>query len=190
MHDEARRAAVVDALLRQGAAAWREFLAGRDDHFHLFIPADQRVVYERLRELRAGAHSFLELGAGMGVITILADLLGFDAFGIEIEPELVEESRSLAARFDSGATFAEGSFVPADYRDEIALLDAEFHSPAEGADAYAELGMEIADFDLVYVYPWPGEEEWARELVRRNAGANTMLLTYSVSEGVELHELR
>lgn len=181
-HDDSR----VDELLRTGAEAWRDFLANRDDHFHLFIPADQRAVYERLRGLRSEAHSFLELGAGMGIITILADLLGFDSYGIEIEPELVSASRALAAEFGSGATFVEGSFVPPGYRDDVELLDADFHSPAEGADAYAELGMDIADFDLVYVYPWPSEEEWTEELVRRHAGTHTRMLTYSVSEGVEL----
>ena len=57
---------------------------------------------------------------------------------------------------------------------------------AEGADAYGELGMDIADFDLVYAYPWPGEEDWLIEMVRRFGGPRTSLMIYTVRDGYEL----
>jgi len=179
----------LDHLLRRGAELWRDFLAGRGSLFHGFIPADHREAHAVLAEERARAHSFLELGSGIGVITLLADRLGYDAYGIEIEPELYETSRALSDEVGGGATFALGSCVPEDFRDEVSLLDAEFHTPTEGADGYEELGMELSDFDLVYAYPWPGQEEWMEELVRREAGPHTRFMTYSVSEGFEVRAL-
>ncbi|MEM7309203.1 MAG: hypothetical protein AAF682_21140 [Planctomycetota bacterium] len=173
----------IDELLRLGTEAWNEFSRRRQGTFHTFIPADQREAYGELLRLRGRASSFLELGSGVGVITVLADLLGYDAYGIEIEPELVAASEDLAARLDSGATFVSGSFVPPDYRDEVDLLPGDWVTVCEGADAYEELGMDLSDFDLVYAYPWPGEEDWLSELVRRHAGPHTTLLTYVAGEG-------
>jgi SAM-dependent methyltransferase len=173
----------LDELLRWGAEAWRDFLAGRGGVFHGFIPADHRGAYEALLARRGDAHSVLELGSGVGLITILADLLGFDAYGIELDPELFGISLDLAQRAGSGATFVEGSFVPPDWRDEISLLDPDFLTPTEGADAYDELGWDMSNFDLVYAYPWPGEEDWIEALVRAHAGPHTRLLTYSGTDG-------
>ncbi|MDA1265702.1 MAG: hypothetical protein O2816_11540, partial [Planctomycetota bacterium] len=85
----------LDHLLRRGAELWRDFLANRGGLFHGFIPADHRSAHDRL-VLEGGRHdSFLELGSGIGLITILADLCGYDAYGIEIDPELYELSYAL-----------------------------------------------------------------------------------------------
>lgn len=180
--------AVLEHLLRAGAEAWRDFSQAHGGTFHRFIPADYRAAHDLLVRERARSTSFLELGSGFGVVTILADLLGYDAYGIELEPELVDVSTALAEDFESAATFVEGTFVPAAYREEVELLDADFLAvtATEGADAYAELGLDLADFDLVYVYPWPGEEQWAAELVARHGGAQTRLMTYSFREGFQV----
>lgn len=179
---------LLDGLLRAGAEAWRDFSQTHGGTFHRFIPADYRDAHDLLVRERGRANSFLELGSGFGVVTILADLLGYDAYGIELEPELVDVSIGLAEDFQSDATFVEGTFVPAEFRDEVALLDPDFLSvtATEGADAYAELEMDLADFDLVYVYPWPGEEEWAAELVARHGGPQTRMVTYSVRDGFQV----
>jgi hypothetical protein len=173
----------LESLLREGNQIWEAFIEARGGTFHHLIPADAEGAYQQLGQLRDRHHTFLELGSGMGVITILADLLGFEAHGIEIEEGLVDLSRDLAERHGSSASFTEGSFVPAEFRDEVSLLDGEFHTIAEGLDAYGELGMELAEFDLIYAYPWPGEEEWLADLFRRAGGGHAQLLTYSVSEG-------
>ena len=173
-------------LLREGAEIWRDYCQDRAGEFHRVIPADHAAAIGALAAERARAHTFLELGSATGVITIIADLLGFEAYGIEIEPDLVEISEDLAARVGSGATFVEGSFVPPDYRDQVDLLMSDYMTPTEGADAYDELGMDIADFDLVYAYPWPGEEDWLIEMVRRFGGERTSLMIYTVRDGYEL----
>lgn len=176
----------LEQVLRAGAESWRDFCAERAGEFHRVIPADHALAIEALQEQRSSAYTFLELGSATGVITILADILGFEAYGIEMEPSLVETSEQLAERFDSGAQFIEGSFVPLAYRDEVDLLESEYMTPTEGADAYGEMGLEIADFDLVYAYPWPGEEEWLIEMVRRFGGERTTLMVYTVRDGYEI----
>ena len=44
--------------------------------------------------------------------TLVAAYVGFDAYGIEAEWELVEQARRLADDFDLSAEFVCGSFVP------------------------------------------------------------------------------
>jgi predicted O-methyltransferase YrrM len=175
--------AVLDNLLAAGTRLWNEFqiLAGR--RHHLFVPCDHRDAYEALLPLCSRTTSFLEFGSAAGVVTIMADLLGMEAYGIEIEPWLVQRSAELATRFHSGATFAEGSFVPPEYQKEIEHLASDRITPTDGAAAFDELGLELTDFDLVFAYPWPGEEEWLFELMRRHARPDAILLTYDAQEG-------
>ncbi len=181
IHDE-----TLARLIREGADSWQEFCALASDRHHHLIPCDHAGAYQVLRRLSARATSFLELGSATGVVTILADLLGFEACGIELEPWLVERSTELALRLGSRALFAEGSFVPAAYQDEVEHLLADFVTPTVGACGYDELGFELDDFDLIYAYPWPGEEDWLHELVRRHARPGALLLTYDASEGFRL----
>ena len=58
-----------------------------------------------------------------------------------------------------------------------------FLTPTGGACGYDELGLELVDFDLVYAFPWPGEEDWLRELVKRHARPGALLLTCDGGEG-------
>lgn len=184
MHDGER----FEELLSRADMVWNRFISERARFQHL-IPADPRAAAEALGELSVQGGSFLELGAGTGLITIIASLLGFDAYGIEIEAELVEEAWALAEEAGSSATFVEGSFVPLAFRDEIDLQSGDFLTITEGADAYEEMGLEMADFDVVYAYPWPGEEDWTHELVARHARAGSRLMTYSVREGFVIEQL-
>tara|TARA_R110002072_G_scaffold10569_35_gene49272 strand:- start:2387 stop:2983 length:597 start_codon:yes stop_codon:yes gene_type:complete len=177
---------LFEDICREGFDLWTDFVARRGGLYHKLIPADHRAARGPLEQQRERAHSFVELGSGMGVITILADLMGYDAYGIEIDPELVDESCKLAERFGSRATFVEGSFVPLEYRDETELLDTDSLTLTEGADAYDELGMDFADFDLVFGFPWPGEEDWLFEMVRRHAGTQTTFLSFENREGYVL----
>lgn len=173
-------------LLRAGAEIWRDYCNENAGVFHRVIPADHALAIEVLRDQRETANTFLELGSATGVITIIADLLGFEAYGIEIESDLVDVSERLAEDVGSSASFIEGSFVPEEYRDNVDLLESDYMTPTEGADAYADMGLDLADFDLVYAYPWPGEEDWLIEMVRRFGGERTRLMIYTVRDGYEI----
>lgn len=177
---------VFETLVRDGLAMFDRLSHGPDGAFPNLILADPHGARDALRDLRSHGRSFLELGSGIGVITIIADLLGYDAYGIEIEPRLVDESYRLAESCGSTATFIEGSFVPPEIQEEVALLNADHLTCTSGADAYEEMGMAIRDFDLVYAYPWPDETEWLHDLFRRGAGPTSALLSYSVRDGFVL----
>jgi hypothetical protein len=179
---------VLERLIREGSDAWQEFLSLARDRHHLFIPCDHLGAYEALRELRSRATTFVEFGSAAGIVTIIADLLGMEASGIEIEPWLVDRSEEIAEDFGSGAIFAEGTFVPPAYQDEIELLSGDFLTPTDGAYALDELGVELTDFDLIFAYPRPGEEDWLEELVRRHARADALLLTFDACDGFLLTE--
>ena len=82
-----------------------------------FVPCNFRGAYGILQHLAAQAKAagtlFCEWGSGFGVVTCLAALLEFDAYGIEVDSTLVHASRCLAADFDLPVEFAQGSFIPA-----------------------------------------------------------------------------
>src|SRR2546423_1671474 len=79
-------------------------------------PAATLAAFGALQALAESALApggrFCEWGSGFGVVTCLAAMIGFDACGIEIEPDLVAAARRLAADFDLSAEFVCGSFVP------------------------------------------------------------------------------
>jgi hypothetical protein len=56
----------------------------------------------------------------------------------------------------------------------------------DGLAAYDQLDLEIDDFDLVYSYPWPGEEHVVDELFDTCAAVGALLLTYHGQDGIRL----
>ena len=116
----------------------------------------------------------------------MAAELGFDAVGIESEEELVEQSTQLAADHEIDAEFVTGSFVPEQHED---LFDnsGDFNwVRIDRASAYDEIGLEPDDFDLVYCYPWPGEEYLSESLFQRCGATGALLLSYHGREGFRL----
>ncbi|MCP3914017.1 MAG: hypothetical protein GY711_00495 [bacterium] len=189
MHAPAITPATLARLMAEGDRTWEEFRS-RENRYHLFIPSDHASAYDLLRLLSDRASTFVELGSGGGVVTVMADLLGYDAYGIELEPWLVERSIELAEEFESNASFVEGSFVPPSYQEEIEHQSRDHFTPTAGACAYDELGLELDDFDLIFAYPWPGEEDWLDELVQRYARPEAFLLVYDSSGGFRLSQAK
>jgi hypothetical protein len=94
-----------------GSAA--EFVAeglrrGRSVDCFDFVPSDADAVYAALAALPRGR--FCEWGSGMGIVTGLAAMLGFDACGIEIDATLAAASRELLADFELPATIETGDY--------------------------------------------------------------------------------
>lgn len=164
--------------------------ARRDEPIAAFVPSDFVLVYQALaaiatRNLAAGRR-FLEWGCGVGAATCLAAELGFDAVGIEIEDDLVEASRQLAANHIIDAEFVAGSFVPADEEDLFDMLGEFNWVRTDAPNAYDELDLEPDDFDVVYVYPWPGEEAMSEELFAHCGATGALLLSFHGRDGMKL----
>ncbi|HEV2146331.1 MAG TPA: hypothetical protein VGR37_02850 [Longimicrobiaceae bacterium] len=176
------------SLCEEGRDIWERFdLEVRQRDFHPFVAADYERVLQALLPLRAPGLRFLEWGSATGVITIMADLLGFEAYGIELDPELVRIARDLAARFDSGARFAAGSFLPMGYEWRPGSGDSRLGTIGEGASGYLELMRPLEDFDVVYGFPWHGEEAMMHDVMRRYGGRGALLLLNDGTEGVRAY---
>ncbi len=154
--------------------------------FHGYVSADYLSVYESLARLRGSVLSVLEWGSGLGIVTIMASRMGFEAYGIEAEPGLLKHSEYLAQAYGPNARFAQGSFIPDDFEWNPTDGDVVYRTDIDAASAYEELDMELHDFDLVYAYPWPEEHTLYHNVMREFARRDAMLLTYDAREGTEL----
>jgi hypothetical protein len=159
-----------------------------------FVPSDFELVYRALAAVDAAnlttGRRFLEWGSGIGVITCLATQLGFDSVGIEIEQPLVDLAEQLAESHAIDTQFVCGSFVPRDLEVHIKSPDDFAWMTTDAQPAYEELGLEPDDFDLVFAYPWPGEEDVIFNLFADCAATGALLLTYHGLEGVRLQRKR
>ncbi len=155
-----------------------------------FVSSDLEGTWRMLdaiarRELAPG-RSFCEWGCGFAAVAGLAALSGFDACGIEIERDLVDEANRLVDRFELKVAVALGNFVPQD-AGELADCTNEFSYLSErGPDGHSVLRRNPDDFDLVFAYPWPGSEEVIYRLFDAFAATDTLLLTYHGSEGMRV----
>ena len=178
----------LEELWYEAGAIWDQY-HGRGEFFN-FVASDYRAVYQTLAGLRGQAETVLEWGSGLGVVAIMAARLGFDAYGIEIEPKLVELAEGLARRYNAQVEFALGSYVPGDYELDPELVDADFRTSLDDAPAYDALDMELRDFDVVFVYPWPNERALHQDIMRQCGGSHSLFVTFDVREGLTIERLR
>jgi predicted O-methyltransferase YrrM len=181
--DDPSLRARLDAVCAEGQAIFERFdRQVRERAFHPFVAADYEVVRAALLGLRAsGTQRFLEWGSATGIITIMADLMGFEACGIEIDGSLVETARAVAASHGSAARFVVGSFLPTGYVHRTPDGDARTGTLAEGPSGYLALGRALEDFDVVFGYPWGGEEPVMLDVMQRYGSPKAVLLLFDAS---------
>jgi hypothetical protein len=180
----------IEALHDEGRAIFEAFERDvRSAEFHPFKPANYSAMVDELLPFVGHCRTFLEWGSATGVIAITADLLGFDACGIEIDEELVAVSRELARRHGSRARFATGSMLPAGYEWRAPSGDARLGTIEEGEPGYAALGMDLTDFDLVYGYPWSGEAAMMYDIMQRCGADGARLLINGGREGIQVFRI-
>ncbi len=185
--EDALRARLA-ALCAEGWSIFERFDTDvRDHEFHPFVAAEYDVVLSSLLAHRAPRLRFLEWGSASGVITIMADLLGYDAYGIELDASLVATARALAERFDSKARFAAASFLPTGYVFKNGDGDERTGTIGAGESGYLQLGHALDDFDVVFGYPWGGEEPMMHDLMRQYGRSDALLLVHGVNDGVKAY---
>jgi hypothetical protein len=160
----------------------------RQDQFHPFVAADYDCVRDALVALRVPGRRFLEWGSATGVITIMADLLGFDSCGIELDASLVQVGRDLAVRSGSKARFAAGSFLPMGWEWKPGDGDGRLGTIGRGPSGYLELGRALGDFDVVYAFPWGGEEPMMLDLMRSHGHHDARLVLHSTDYGMRTYQ--
>ncbi len=176
----------VAEYLKAADACIEQFVRRARGSIPSFVPSDYVAAYHALAALAPRDdlhnHALCEWGSGFGVVAGLAAMLGFDAYGIEIESDLVDAAEEWLSEQGVSVQLAQGSFVP---HELVELTDA-----AEGAwlndagdDAYSELEADPDDFGVIYAYPWPGNEELYELLFERSAAPGAFLVMHRGLDG-------
>ena len=169
-----------DALARLTQALRDRLLALPGDDRRGYVGSELTAVDRVLSRIQAEdlmrGPLFCEWGSGLGGVCGVAALCGFTALGIEIQGELVHCARSLAEDLQLSSVFAEGTFLlPGD---EDLAASATHTQLAFDGHAWDELELAPEDCDVVFAYPWPGEEALMDGLFARHASPDALLLTF------------
>ena len=167
-----------------------------------YIPSNPVALYHVLdyvtREDLPLGRVFCEWGSGFGVGACMAAMLGYEAFGIEIERTLTEASEELAS--DCGidnVSILNTSYLPDGFESYAAVggeelvLPGSFSDHGEGFDAvpvYDGMPYSTDEIDLFFVYPWPGEQEFMQQLFEAVAGEGAILLTNLEDGEISAHQ--
>ncbi len=177
-------------LIDRGNERIEEFMLSSEQTIENFVTCDFHLVDLAMTWLHENhlitGNNFCEFGSGYGVVTLLAADRGMRSVGIEIEPTLVERSMALAAELDLDAKFYCGSFIPRDIGDLTELAADIEHVDTHQGDIYKEIGLTMADFDLMFAFPWPGESGFFEAVFDAGAASGALLMTYRGREGVKL----
>jgi hypothetical protein len=155
-----------------------------------FVPSDfeacSRVIKALASTVLVPGTLFCEWGSGFGVIASLAAMLDYDAYGIEVDSQLVEEARKLAADYAVPVEFICGSFIPARAQAQIRRDDSFSWLNTDDCDTEDALGLAPDDFGVIFAYPWPDEAEFTERLFEEYGGVGAVLITHHGGDGFRI----
>lgn len=180
------------ALIEDAEARIERFLHERRQSGPIpsFVCSDFYMVHQAIGAVVGGALApgpvFCEWGAGFAVVAGLAALHGLESHAIEIHRDLVDQAERLMRDHGLMIGMAQGSLVP-DGGDEIVdAMASQAWLLTNEQPAYDELGLELDDIDIVFAYPWPGEEGLIDALFDAFAADGALLLTYHGMNEIKL----
>ncbi len=179
-------------LIDTCSRGWERFFADNDDHqAPRFVPSIPEIVFSALEEVTKrnlpSNRVFCEWGSGFGTATCMASLLGYEAYGIEIEEELVRLARAIARRLRIPVEIICTSMFPEGYDSYSGIGGAELVTPKSFSDhndedkrplRYDGIDIDIAEIGLFFAYPWPEEQELIQELFDAVAAEGAILVAY------------
>jgi hypothetical protein len=199
---EARVPDRVARLIETCSRGWEHFFADNDGHqAPRFVPSVPERVFAVLEEVTTRNlppnRIFCEWGSGFGTATCMASLLGYEAYGLEIEEELVWRSRAVARRLGIPVEILCASILPKGYAvcsgvDGAALVTPALgrkhndHDEDRGPLRYKGMAIDIADIGLFFAYPWPEEQALMRQLFDAVAMAGAMLVVYHTDQDIRV----
>ena len=155
-----------------------------------FIPCNDKLLYQWLSAIKDSdlclGKVYCEWGSGYGVGACLAALLGFESYGIEIEPSLIEESRKLAKDSNIPVTIIERDYMPEGFECYEGSGGAELIRPENYTyqdrnglrPSYEGMEADLDEVDIFFIYPWPGEQEFVLEFFQAVAADGALCLIY------------
>jgi hypothetical protein len=199
---EARVSDPVARLIATCSRGWERFFADHDDHqAPRFVPSVPERVFAVLEEVTRRqlppTRVFCEWGSGFGTATCLAALLGYEAYGLEIDEELVWRARAIARRLGIPVTMLCTSLFPKGYEASAGVDGATWvtpesvrahHDTAEAREPlrYAGMAIAIADIGVFFAYPWPEERELMQQLFEAVARAGALLVVYHTDTDIRV----
>ena len=198
---EARVSDPVARLIATCSRGWERFFVDNDDQAPRFVPSVPERVWAVLAEVTTRqlppTRVFCEWGSGFGTATCLAALLGYEAYGLEIDEELVRLSRAIARRLGIPVEILCTNLFPAGYEAYAGVNGAalvtpasvrDHHDTAEAREPLRYDGMEIAiaDIGVFFAYPWPEERELMQELFEAVAREGAILVVYHTDTDIRV----
>ena len=167
------------------------FAAGENKRTPKYVPSDPVLFYKVLSSITRNdlplGKVFCEWGSGFGVCTCIAAMLGYESFGLEINPKLAGYSREMAEDLGIPAQILETSYLPEGYESysgiggEYLIQDDKLDSREDHTISeltYEGMDREIAEIDVFFAYPWPMEQEFMHELFGEIAVEGAILICY------------
>jgi hypothetical protein len=197
---EARVSDKVARLIETCSRGWERFFVDNDDHqAPRFVPSVPERVFAVLEEVTTRNlppnRVFCEWGSGFGTATCMASLLGYEAYGLEIEEELVRLSRAIARRLGIPVEIICTSLFPEGYGaysgvGGSALVTPEslsdHHEEDRGPLRYVGMAIDIAEIGLFFAYPWPEEQALMQQLFDAVAREGAMLVVYHTDQDIRV----
>ncbi len=178
----------ITALLAEGSQRCDGFFeAGLGRRYPRYLPSNPAIIYAAIVSLKKSGDLrgdvFCEWGCGFGIAACMASLLGFESYGIEIEPEIAEFADQLAKDHNLPVEILNTSYLPEGYEECEGIGGKDLLPPEATSSGGVPIdttpiydGLDPGEVDLFFVYPWPGQEGLMMDLFKAVATEDAILL--------------